>query len=148
MQEDASLKYFIGLPSRREEKVPKRTYSRQCSQYSRYTLTGIDPKNIYIYVYVYMYMPYVLGAGIAQAERLRNRFSISSRAVNFSLVRDVHNSSGSQPSPIQFVPTIFFPETQRQGGVDRTAPFHLVPKLKISSVKAVIFLLASWIIRF
>jgi hypothetical protein len=68
-----------------------------------------------------------------QAERLRNRASISGREVNFPLVQEVHNSSGSHPSPIQFVQTIFPPGIQRQGRQpDRC--LHLVPKLRTSGV--------------
>jgi hypothetical protein len=123
----------------------KGAYSRQRSQWNRYTLSGIVPKRVYIYIYIYMcvcvcirvyiyiYCIYALrvscwvsSVGMVyrlQAERLRNRVSISGRKVNFPLVQEVQNSSGSHPSPIQFVPTIFFFRVYSGRGVNRAAAF-------------------------
>jgi hypothetical protein len=109
-------KILLGLASRRGEMAPKRAYSRHCSQYNRYTLSEIYPKKI-IYVYMLRVRSWDISVGIVsrlQAERLRNRVSIPGRAVNFPIVKDVQNSSGSHPSPIQFVPKIFSPGIPRQ----------------------------------
>ena len=81
---------------------------------------------LYIYIYALRVSCWDSSVGIVyrlQAEGLRNRFSISGREVNFILVQEVQKSSVSHPSPIQFLPTIFW--------------LHLVPKLRTSGIAPV-----------
>ena len=115
---------------------------------------------VYIYIYINIYVCvcvcvciYALrvscwdsSVGIVyglQAERLRNRVSISGREVNFPLVQELQNSSGSHPFPTQFVPTIFSPGIQRQGRQpDRC--LHLAPKSRTSGLAPVVPHTPSW----